>query len=38
MRNLVDDSSTTLTVVEMEPNASIRDSLFTQRYLEQKAR
>jgi hypothetical protein len=38
MRNLVEDSSTTLTVVEMEPNASIRDSLFTQRYLEQKAR
>jgi hypothetical protein len=38
MRNLVDDSSTTLTVIEMEPNASIRDSLFTQRYLEQKAR
>jgi hypothetical protein len=38
MRNLVDDSSTTLTVVEMEPNASIRDSLFTVRYLEQKSR
>ena len=38
MRDLVDDSSTTLTVLEMEPNASIRDSLFTQRYLEQKAR
>ena len=38
MRNLIDASSTTLTVLEMEPNVSIRDSLFTQRYLEQKAR
>ena len=38
MRNLVENSSTTLTVLEMEPNASIKDSLFTQRYLEQKSR
>jgi len=38
MRNLVENSSTTLTVLEMEPNVSIRDSLFTQRYLEQKER
>ena len=38
MANVVEGSSTTLEVLEMEPNAKIRDAEFSQRKLEQKSR
>jgi len=38
MSNLVESSSTRLDVLEMEPNAKIRDADFSQRKLEQKGR
>lgn len=38
MANLVEGSSTSLEVLEMEPNAEIRDAEFSQRKLEQRAR
>jgi|ETNmetMinimDraft_15_1059895.scaffolds.fasta_scaffold01600_5 hypothetical protein len=38
MANLVEDSSTRLEVLEMEPNAKIRDSHFSTRSLESKGR
>lgn len=38
MANLVEGSSTRLVVVEMEPNAKIRDSQFSTRTLESKGR
>ena len=38
MRDLIEKSQTTLHILEMEPNAKIRDSIFSQRNLMSKSR
>ena len=37
MRNVVESTSTTLTIDEIEPNADLRDSAFTVRKLKQRS-
>ena len=38
MKDLLNESSTLLEIVNMEPNAKVRDKEFTVRRLEQKSR